>query len=379
MTTTFLNQRFIVDLATRARPTVMPQSGAFCHQHFNRYQPIISGFWLSNLPISCPLRVNYILTAVSPLIIWAALLEQPREMLYSLRSHWNKRRFGWLTRAILRSPPIHLVDANWSIVSMVSNTDVQMYLLSIKSLYARIGRGKIVAIIDHDMPQHLRQLLRHHIVGIQFVILEDIETRRCQRGGTWERLVFLLDHAQHEYMIQVDSDTLAFGADLAEVLECVESNRAFTLSNAGQSIRSMREYAENAQKLESRYVGIHAERLFDRYPGSDQLCYVRGSSGLAGFAVGAFDPATIEDFHENMRRAMGDEAWRKWGTEQCGSNFAVANSPGAAVLPYPKYANYSPDLQPGAYSFLHFIGTHRYDNDFFATKGQEVIQELLTA
>src|ERR1700728_2260550 len=171
-------------------------------------------------------------------------------MLYSFRNRWNRRRFDRLTRGVLHSAPIRLVDAKWSIISMVANGDVQMYLLSMKSFYARIGRGKIIAIVDRDMPQQLRDTLEHHFVGIRLAVLEDIDTGRCQRGGTWERLIYLLDHAEREYAIQVDCDTLAFGTDLDEIVECAEANRAFTLSGLGRlDVRSMREYAEDSQRM----------------------------------------------------------------------------------------------------------------------------------
>jgi hypothetical protein len=304
-------------------------------------------------------------------------------MFYQARTTMNRRRFDRLTRGILKTPPIQIADANWSVISMVSNRDVQMYILSMKSFYARIGRGKVIAIIDRDMPQQLRSLLEEHIQGIQFAILEDIDTGRCQRGGTWERLIYLLNHAQSEYAIQLDSDTLAFGTDLSEIVRCAEDNRAFTLNNHHNSyIHTLREYAEDARRLDdkySRYVGIAAERLFDRYPNCDQLKYVRGSSGLAGFAVGGFTPNRIQEFHEIMKNIMGDETWRKWGTEQCASNFAVANSPNAFVLPYPKYANFAPGTPHPENAFLHFIGSCRYDDDFFARKAQGVIRQLNAA
>jgi hypothetical protein len=305
-------------------------------------------------------------------------------MFYRLRTTWNKRRFDRLTRRILDTPPIHTVNADWSIISMVSNSDVQMYILSIKSFYARIGRGKVIVIVDRDMPQQPRGLLKEHIRGIQFVHLEDIDTGHCQRGGTWERLVYLLKHAQSEYAIQLDSDTLAFGADLAEILDCANNNRAFTLNQNHQKIQTMREYATNAQSLDVKYVGIHVEKMFDRYPNCDRLRYVRGSSGLAGFSLGGFAPNKLEEFHEAMRRLLGDNTWRKWGTEQCASNFAIANSPDALVLPYPKYANFDPisvwSNEPNEQNeFLHFIGTYRYHDDFFVHKARVVIKELASA
>ena len=92
-------------------------------------------------------------------------------------------------------------DAPWTIVSMVSNHDIQKYLLAMKSFYARIGRGKITAIIDRDMPRKSRAVLQHHFPGIALSILEDIDVGTCQRGGTWERLLYILDHAEGEYTI----------------------------------------------------------------------------------------------------------------------------------------------------------------------------------
>ena len=302
-------------------------------------------------------------------------------MLYRLRMAWNKRRFNWLTQGVLKTPPIHIVDANWSIISMVSNSDVQMYILSLKSFYARIGRGKVIVIVDRDMPQRLRSLLRQHIVGIQFVNLEDIDTGRCQRGGTWERLVYLLKYAQSEYAIQLDSDTLSFGTNLSEIVTCAENNRPFTLNQNDHKIMTMREYAEDARSLDVKYVGIHIEKTFDRYPNCDHVRYVRASSGLAGFSLRGFAPDKIEEFHETMKELVGDDTWRKWGTEQCASNFAVANSPNAVVLPYPKYANFDPiSVWPNTTNednvFLHFIGTYRYYDDYFARKAKIVIHEL---
>lgn len=305
-------------------------------------------------------------------------------MFYKLRATRKQRHFYQLTQQILETTPIEVVDADWSIISMVSNADVQMYILSIKSFYARIGRGKIVAIVDRDMPLELRRMLSEHVRGLQFVILEDIDTGRCQRGGTWERLFYLLKHSESEYAIQLDSDTLAFGPNLTEVMQCAENNRAFTLNQNYNEIRTMQEYRESAQNLNSKYLGIYVEQMFDRYPGYEHLRYVRASSGLTGFAHGGFSPTQIEEFHEIMRGIVGDQTWRRWGTEQCGSNFAVANSPNAFVLPYPKYGNFDPiAIWPGVNTedaaFVHFIGTYRYEHDFFAEKACGVIRQLLSA
>jgi hypothetical protein len=119
----------------------------------------------------------------------------------------------------------------------------------------------------------------------------------------------------------------------------------------GAAIQLMTEAAANAQATENDHIVIATERAFDRHPGRERLKYVRGSSGFAGFAKGGFSRARIEEFHANMTELMG-ERWREWGSEQCGSNFAVANSPGAVMLPYPQYKFLSGRGRPQREVFL---------------------------
>lgn len=277
---------------------------------------------------------------------------------------------------ILDTAPMPVVPAPWSIVSMVADSDVRMYLLAIKSFYARIGSGQIVAIVDRDQHAFARRTLSNHLPGIEFVILEDIDTGRCQRGGTWERLCYILDRSEREYVIQIDADTLPFGDNLDEVKVCLEANRAFTMGGSeGWIRRTLRETAAEARTISSNYVGIVAERHFDRYPDADRLHYVRGSSGFAGFARGGFARARIEEFHDIMRPMLGAR-WTEWGTEQCGSNFAVANSPDPVVLDCPLYRTYDPSYDPRNSKFLHFIGSWRFENGVFVSGAKANIAKL---
>lgn len=76
--------------------------------------------------------------------------------------------------------------------------------------------------------------------------------------------------------------------------------------------------------------------------------------------------------------ALLGERWYEWGTEQCASNFAVANSPDAVVLPFPAYASFGPEAiaRAGQTKFFHFIGTFRFHAGFFAQEGQKTIELL---
>ena len=295
-------------------------------------------------------------------------------MFYRLRKSRQTKRLNSAISGILDTPPIDVRDAPWCIASMVANADVPMYLLSLKSFYPRLGRGKVAAIIDRDMPQELRDTLTRHVPGLEFVILEDIVTGSCQRGGTWERLLYVLDRSESEYTIQIDADTLTVGDNMDEVIRCVDTNTPFTMTD-GFELMSLPEVAEEAEATPSNYIGIVTERMFARYPDAG-LHYIRGSSGFAGFSRGGFTRAAITRFHEEMEKLVGVKRWREWGTEQCGSNFAIANSPGAFILPYPEYASFTPHVARREAKFFHFIGANRFRDDYYAARGQELIAKL---
>ncbi len=52
--------------------------------------------------------------------------------------------------------------------------------------------------------QHVEQILRRHIPGIQIVDVSSVPLGPCKGGGTWERLLFLIDRSEKEYVIQLD-------------------------------------------------------------------------------------------------------------------------------------------------------------------------------
>ncbi|MCL2428639.1 MAG: hypothetical protein FWD12_05345, partial [Alphaproteobacteria bacterium] len=223
-------------------------------------------------------------------------------------------------------------------------------------------------------PAAWRAALLWHVRGIEIVVRDTLSSGFCQRGNLWERLVHVLERSAEEYVIQMDADILALGP-IDEVREYVLRNTPFTLGD-GSPLLSMPEAAAQARKANDRdYVGDVAESLFDCYPGAERLRYVRGSAGFAGFAKGGFARSRIETFHAEMEAMLGSR-WRDWGTEQVGSNFAIANSPDAMVLPHPEYASFLPGVACERARLLHFIGSHRFDGGYYARRGAEVIADL---
>jgi hypothetical protein len=66
-----------------------------------------------------------------------------------------------------------------------------------------------------------------------------------------------------------------------------------------------------AEATPSEYNGIITEQLLARYPDED-VRYVRGSSGFAGFSHVGFTRAGITRFHEEMEKLVGTTRWRGW-------------------------------------------------------------------
>jgi hypothetical protein len=293
-------------------------------------------------------------------------------MFFRARRSFAYWRFNRAIAGILDTPPLQMRPAPWTVVSMVAKRDVPMYLVALKAFYRRAGGGQVVAIVDRDTPAESLATLKHHVPGIEFVILEDIAVGPCQRGGTWERIIYCLDRAEREYVIQLDADAVACGPDLQEVLDCVEKGASFTMAE-GNQIVPMLESAAYAKTLGGNYIGTVAEAAFDRYARAETLHYIRGSSGFAGFAKGAFPRQRIEEFHAEGERLVGAARWREWGTEQCASNFAVANSPGAIGLPFPAYTSYHAGAARDGVKLYHFIGSFRFDDGFFAGLGRKEI------
>jgi hypothetical protein len=277
---------------------------------------------------------------------------------------------------VLQTPPMPVTPGLCTVVSMVAKRDVLMYLVSMKAFYRRLGGGRIVAIVDRDTPRASLDTLSHHLPGIEFQILEDIGVGPCQRGGTWERIIHIIDRTDRgEYVVQIDSDVMPTGEDISEVLRCIEQRTAFTMADHAKIVPA-KVAAEFARGLQGNYIGNLAEALMDQLPGAETLSYVRGSSGLAGFAPGGFSRRQLDEYHVEMEKLVGEKRWREWGTEQCASNFAVANTPGAITLPYPAYCSFHPGGERDAAKMYHFIGSFRFDEGRFIALARQEIATL---
>jgi hypothetical protein len=293
-------------------------------------------------------------------------------MMFRIQRAIHQTRFDFYCRDILNTAPVKVAAGGLAVVSMVSRRDVLMYLAAIKSFLLELGEGHPIILNDGSLQTSQIQLLEAHLPAASFVRVPDVDTGGGPQGGCWERLFTIIDLINDRYVVQLDSDTLTYGS-IAEVKECYRDNASFTLgTSAGRSFVSLTESARMAQQLTSRHVQVIAERAFDSLPDGGDKCYVRGSAGFAGFARACFQRLKLEEFSAQMEKLTGPR-WREWGSEQVASNYVVANSPSARVLPYPKYACFDPRINPTDSAFLHFVGPHRYARGVYRRMVQEHI------
>ena len=277
---------------------------------------------------------------------------------------------------MLRTSPLQIVPADLKILSMIRHVDLVMYLVAVKSFYQRIGFGEIVLIDDGTLHQNDYEIIGHHLGSPQIIPLDRITTDPCPRGGCWERLLSVVDFSSKYFVIQLDSDTLTRG-EIPEVLECVKTNRSFALgTQTGREFVSLAEASARVGTTRgSLHVQTEAEKNLHRISNSSTKYYVRASAGFAGFAKGAFSRDHVVAFSQSMAGIIG-EKWKEWGSEQVASNYLVANSPMPIVLPFPKYRCFRSQVDPRSAAFLHFVGTHRYDQGVYTRESESVIRRL---
>src|SRR4029453_14567836 len=175
--------------------------------------------------------------------------------------------------AITDTPCIQAMNTGLMLFSMLRHSDVLMYLVAIKSVFARLGPGLITVLDDGSLTARDRALLQAHILGIRFLPFNAVNTERFPKRGTWERLVSIVDLTNDYYVIQVDADIVALGR-LDEVLGCIGDNRAFTLAgNPVALVETAEETSARVRNLWSSPNGVQpaAESILDQMPHAPRL------------------------------------------------------------------------------------------------------------
>jgi hypothetical protein len=174
----------------------------------------------------------------------------------------------------------------------------------------------------------------------------------------------------------LDSDILLV-APVPEVCQAIETNTSFTLSGGAQEeIVSLQSAAKQVASYDLSRAQTYAELILPEVAFNLGTRYVRGSAGFAGFAAGTEGRALVEALSAAMQDRMG-EKWTHWGTEQFASNFVVANSQNAQVLPWTRYQFFDGGTLSPEVALVHFIGSWRYHNGTYRRMARDMLPLLL--
>lgn len=284
-------------------------------------------------------------------------------------------------QAVLSTPPAQVHDDGVVIFSMIGTRVLLPYLVAAKSFQAQLGRGRFAILDDGTLTASDKAVLAHHLGNPPITAISKVETGPCPRGGTWERLLTILDLRMHDYVIQLDSDIVALGP-VAEVAEAIAAGRSFTLrGEASAEIRPLAAIADLAvgnRHSSRQHVQSAIEQALDQMHIANRpaLKYVRGCSGFAGFAPSSEGRELAQDFSQEAERLLGQDRWSEWGSEQVTSNFVVANEANALLLPYGRYLNFWNEPLNDDAAVVHFIGTYRYHRGAYLAAVQRAIADL---
>jgi len=287
--------------------------------------------------------------------------------------------FDLNTKNILLTPPLKSKGSSPTIVSLVRHKDVMMYLLAVKSFYSRLQKGKIIVLDDGSLTRKDKNRIKSHVSPSDIISVNDINNNDCPSYACWERLLFIADYVNKDYIIQLDSDTITLGP-VEEIGRFVNANKSFILGECikDQKIKHMTSFADKYKENNSTFVQILAEKRFYKIRDCEKYRYVRGSAGFTGYAKESFTRKDIEHFSGRMQEILGKEKWSEWGSEQVTTNFIIANAQNAEILPYPRYALYYPRFSEDykKTTFFHFIGTHRFAGGMYLSKAKDILSCL---
>src|SRR3546814_19404992 len=112
------------------------------------------------------------------------------------------------------------------------------YMVAAKSLHHHLKRGRMVIMDDGTLTDRDRSVLRQHLDDPPIISIRDINTGPCPRGGTWERLLPILDLCAADYIIQLDSDTVTIGP-VTHIQQAIAANSSFLLLGAAHDTHSI--------------------------------------------------------------------------------------------------------------------------------------------
>ena len=117
-------------------------------------------------------------------------------------------------KAVLKTSPVASQVDGVVVFSMIGTRVVAPYLVAAKSFMRALGRGRVVLLDDGSLTPADKSVLAAHLGDPEIHSIHDVDTGDTPRGGCWERLMTLIDLSAHDYVIQLDSDTVPLGPSM---------------------------------------------------------------------------------------------------------------------------------------------------------------------
>jgi hypothetical protein len=296
------------------------------------------------------------------------------------RSRIEANRHAEAVSAILATTPISPRADGVVLFSMIGTTALLPYLVAVKSLWHHLQRGRVAILDDGTLTAQDRAILAHHCGDPEILRIQDVVPGPFPKGGTWERLLTILDRRAGEYWIQIDSDTVTLGP-VPEVAEAIARNRSFVLLGGAEAETGPLPLAEFCARFypdgeQEGHVQHRIESRLNLIDPARGWKYLRGCSGFAGFAAMGEGRPLAAAFLAEMKRLIGEDDVAIWGTEQVASNFQIANETAPVILPYARYLNYWGDDWGKDAGFVHFVGTFRHHEDAYVAASLRAIEAL---
>jgi hypothetical protein len=308
------------------------------------------------------------------------------KMLYRLRKRLNNVRFKLGTRGIYSTPPTPCDPAAaCTIHTMLGHSELQMYLVAIKSFLRFQPFAQVAAHSDGSFTQNDAVLLRKHVPGIRVIGTTEADERASKalnpflaewraRDASWRRVIDTELWCETPRRMIIDSDILTIRKPEA-VLDWIKGGGGMhPLMFGSTDPRPAGPIPEGTGK---RHIqNIFRERLaqFANNAVGPPEFYQGGTSGYYG-CTRELSLAEIE----RLIRA-GLEAgipMAEWGGEQCLVVYVLSTSD-PIRLDVRKYFNFAPEAMDrlNEVAVAHFYGTFRFHGGVYQRLAAEVVRDL---
>ena len=245
---------------------------------------------------------------------------------------------------ILETPPILHQNEPLVLCARVGTAQVLAFLVAIKSLRARLGRGRIAVLDDGTLTAQDRAILAHHCGDPEIIRLREITTAPFPKTDDWASLLTVLERREREYWLQVDCASVTLGP-LPEIATAIARNRSFVcLANGSEGgPQKLSSLIDAPLSTDGKLAQIEASLA--QMPGAKRWHYARIAPGLTGFNASSGGRALADMARQAMQAAAPDSARDNAANTmpdgpdhvRAAANFVLANERHGDILPDDRY------------------------------------------